>query len=221
MRPPIPSGREAASAFTLVEVLCGTAILGVLVALLLPTLGKMKDRSTKTQCAANLRQIMGATALYAAENDSQFPVLGWTGGNSPHRVQRDVFEEKFQSYLGPRDKIMFCPGPLKRVRNPGSSQAYKDNFVTYQYALMPLWNQANAPKRSASTSPREPLWSCLTYMSGAVAYGHSNPATTTPVEGMNVACADGSVQWVNAQNLKIWGQDGAAQFLWPRPETAP
>lgn len=208
---------RAAVGFTLIELLVTIGVVTLLATLLFPAVGKLKTNASKAQCASQLRQIMTATTLYAGENNGLLPVLGWTGGNSPHRIQRDHFEEKFQSYLGERNVMMFCPGPLKKVRNANTSQAYKDNFVTYQYALMPLWNQANAPKRLAGTAAGTPLWSCLSYRSGALSYGHNNPGTAMPMEGMNVACLDGSVRWVDAKDLTTWGQDGAAEFLWPKP----
>lgn len=213
--PPFPPRRHPA--FSLVELLVAICIVAVLALLLLPAAGSLQSRTAKARCASNLRQIVTATTQYAGENDGQYPVLGWTGGGSPHRIEKVAYEEKFESYLGKRNAIMFCPGPLKKVRNPDISPSYQDRFVTYQYALMPLWNQENAPKRIGGSLAHIPVWGCLTFTSGGLSYGHSNPATTKPIEGMNVAYLDGSVAWVNRADLTTWGNDGGSEFLWPKP----
>lgn len=55
------------SAFTLIELLVVIAIIGILIAILLPTLSKVKEQSNRAKCASNLRQI--ATVLIMQAND--------------------------------------------------------------------------------------------------------------------------------------------------------
>jgi len=55
-------------AFNLVELLVVIAIIGVLAALLLPALSSAKERTKRTQCKNNLRQIGIAMVMYAGEN---------------------------------------------------------------------------------------------------------------------------------------------------------
>jgi len=54
--------------FTLIELLVVVAIIGILAALLLPTLGKSKQQAQRVVCAGNLKQLSVAWALYAADN---------------------------------------------------------------------------------------------------------------------------------------------------------
>jgi prepilin-type N-terminal cleavage/methylation domain-containing protein len=54
--------------FTLVELLVVIAIIGILAALLLPTLSSTKEQARRTQCKNNLHQIGVTMTMYAGEN---------------------------------------------------------------------------------------------------------------------------------------------------------
>lgn len=44
-------------AFTLIELLTVIAIIGILAAIIIPTVGKVRDSAKKAQCVSNLKQI--------------------------------------------------------------------------------------------------------------------------------------------------------------------
>src|SRR5262245_46276864 len=60
-------------AFTLIELLVVIAIIGILAALLLPTLGRAKESGRRAACSSNLRQLAIALSVYAVENDGMYP----------------------------------------------------------------------------------------------------------------------------------------------------
>ncbi len=85
-------------AFTLIELLVVMAVIALLVALLLPVLGRAKSSARRAACASNVRQINLAVHLYADEHgdaiayytnsiyfDYKEAVLPYAGpaGNSP------------------------------------------------------------------------------------------------------------------------------------------
>jgi prepilin-type processing-associated H-X9-DG protein/prepilin-type N-terminal cleavage/methylation domain-containing protein len=67
------SSERPVLAFTLIELLVVIAIIGVLAALLLPSLQKAKQQGQKIECVNNLRQLQLAWQLYADDHDGLFP----------------------------------------------------------------------------------------------------------------------------------------------------
>jgi prepilin-type processing-associated H-X9-DG protein/prepilin-type N-terminal cleavage/methylation domain-containing protein len=64
------------SAFSLVELLVALAILALIIALLLPTIGKARAAAQRSQCLANLRQFALADQMYLNEwKDWHIPAL--------------------------------------------------------------------------------------------------------------------------------------------------
>jgi prepilin-type N-terminal cleavage/methylation domain-containing protein len=72
---------RSSSGFTLIELLSCMAIIAVLVALLMPTLNRIREQANLTKCMSNLRQIGIATGAYAADYDGRAPHDDESEGN--------------------------------------------------------------------------------------------------------------------------------------------
>jgi prepilin-type N-terminal cleavage/methylation domain-containing protein len=120
-------------AFTLIELLVVVAIIAILIAILLPSLGRARTNAKVTVCAANLKSWGRAITVYCSEWDGYImsaPVINnvylpnniLTGGSSQNEVQ-----------IGPLNPYLAFAAdiPNKRVRGvalcPGSDvNAYSD-----------------------------------------------------------------------------------------------
>jgi general secretion pathway protein G len=67
-----PHSRPAG--FTLIELLTVIAIIGVLAAILIPAIGKVRQKAGTAETVSNLRQIYGGMQLYANEHSQELPI---------------------------------------------------------------------------------------------------------------------------------------------------
>lgn len=63
--------------FTLIELLVVVAIIVVLIAILLPSLGNARNQAKAVKCASNLKQIGQAIYMYTQENNGTVPIWNW------------------------------------------------------------------------------------------------------------------------------------------------
>src|SRR5438105_1952494 len=102
-----PSGR----AFTLVELLVVVGIIAVLIAILLPVLGKAREQANRVKCAANLRAMGHALTLYV----QQYRFYPGLYAQS-ETVDAAVWPVRLRPFLGNTKDVFYCPSEDERCR---------------------------------------------------------------------------------------------------------
>ena len=69
--------RSGARAFTLIELLVVIAIIGILASMLLPAVGRAKDKTRSMKCSNSFKQLLTATAMYVADEHGWMPASNW------------------------------------------------------------------------------------------------------------------------------------------------
>jgi prepilin-type N-terminal cleavage/methylation domain-containing protein/prepilin-type processing-associated H-X9-DG protein len=117
-RPPVDR-----RAFTLVELLVVIGIIALLIAILLPALGRARENANRVACLSNLRQLGTAMFMYTGENRGWFPFSAGLGeidpvSGAPYRAEDWIYwqlvRDKTQSRIAPAlggfmDKVLHCP----------------------------------------------------------------------------------------------------------------
>jgi prepilin-type N-terminal cleavage/methylation domain-containing protein/prepilin-type processing-associated H-X9-DG protein len=94
------------TAFTLIELLVVIAIIAILAALLLPALGKAKQKAKQTACINNFKQIGVANCMYVSEFGA------YTGSLSVKPSKYYVWPVRLLAYMGDARRAFSCPAAL-------------------------------------------------------------------------------------------------------------
>ena len=175
--------RNIKGGFTLIELLVVIAIIAILASLAVPAVMKAKVKANVTKSASNMKQVVLACKLYAADNNESYPSASVT-------TAREFFQLLLPNYAG-SEQIFVIPGyTLETPSATSSTNLSITNGYTYVASLADTSDANNI----VVTEPTQ-----MTY--GAGTYTVPNLTAQTPTNGVfqgtgiNVAKVDGSVSF--------------------------
>jgi prepilin-type N-terminal cleavage/methylation domain-containing protein len=228
-------------AFTLIELLVVIAIIGILAALLLPTLSKAKNQAGKATDLNNLKQILVAVHVYASDSSDLLPSANWDngGGNLPGWLYTPGGSINFDPntgqlmpilrtaniYVCPSDNLQMWHWSNKTQSNmqrPQRVASYAMNGGVVGYS----WNyeHTHTPAKLAQMQTGD----CLFWETDETEPAYFNDGANYPPEGVSgrhqaggvQAICDGSVSYIK---LVQWYQndmtDTNRNRLWCNPNS--
>lgn len=215
--------------FTVLELMVVVAIIAVLAALIIPTVGSAKEKAFQVKCANNLRQIGMGIEYYKEDHDSCYPFPSPTAYS--YWDKWALMNELGSNYIKNSWGVFSCPASRNRkdlnLRVNGIAGARMDYEINSGVFGMKV-NGTNSfwhgPPDNRNESINIPTIAVVIYdWPGPNYYGilggpldpNIDPMPH-PSGGINAYFADGHVSWITYEDSATWKQGQSPFYKWGR-----
>ena len=158
----MPTHPKTVRGFSIIEMIVSISIIGILIALLLPSLGAARHSAWTTTSGANLRQLGFAIEIYQTEHDGALPYFRSGVGSDP-----SIGRATMSIALGPyveSDDVYYAPAdPV--IRNRMQDERFE--YSSYDYVPGELMHFAE-PSRSSPLDVQDRVRSLYQLKGGTV-----------------------------------------------------
>jgi prepilin-type N-terminal cleavage/methylation domain-containing protein len=230
---------KTTAGFTLVELLVVIAILGILAAVLLPSLSRAKYKSQQATCMSNLRQINAGVRMYADDSADALPPPPCDLRPNPWSTYTKIMKsclgasERAKVFACPADTFFYDIPTMARVRRipepvhdqPPEYSSYRFNGSNFPYGASHVVRWPGIAGRKLS-SVKEPCKTILVLEYAAMPpYSWHQPVPATNGHFNNAQCmvsfVDGHASFIkmywdaaNARgsHLEAWQYDPPPEY---------
>jgi len=121
---PLEKKRCFLTGFTLIELLVVIAIIALLMAILMPSLQRVRKQAKTIACQSNLKQWSLVWSMYTEENHSKFP--DYMAGD---------WMQKLVEYYSNSEKLLYCPMTVNKTIAEGAPVRYSILETGGNYSL--------------------------------------------------------------------------------------